>query len=310
MIEYKEVKRKKGGILIFCKFEDLLKEFYGVSSMDEVKSHLQGKEYIIHCPFCKEEGHTKHKLYIKSDLTVGHCFVCCRDYVNVTDQVNIEYKIPDSFMNFGMGSGEFNLVKLSDPVWSLEKFTYELDDFDQDGYNYLVGRHGFMKDLYKILGIKFLDGNPVIPFFHEGEIFYYQIRFANKKSNIKYFMPPISKKPPYIIERGERYKHKIVIVEGIFDAIAALIQCPDYTPVAVLGSSISNYQIEYLRDYCGYINEIRIWMDETKISVGIADRLKQELSYPIIKIIKSDGKDPEEIMKYRISRGYPLQWIR
>jgi DNA primase len=123
-------------------------------------------------------------------------------------------------------------------------------------------------------------------------------------------MPPISKKPPYVIDRGEEYKHRLVVVEGIFDAIAALIQCPDYTPVAVLGSSISDYQIDYLRDYCGYIDKIRVWMDETKISIGIAEKLKKELGYPIIKIIKSNGQDPEEIMKFRMSRGYSLQWIK
>ena len=34
-MEYKEVKKKDGQILIFCNFEDLLMEFYGVGSMEE-----------------------------------------------------------------------------------------------------------------------------------------------------------------------------------------------------------------------------------------------------------------------------------
>ena len=76
-MEYKEVTSKRGQVLVFCKFEDLLKEAYNVTTMEEVETHKnQNDEYICHCPFCKAAGHKKHKLYIKSDLTVGHCFVC------------------------------------------------------------------------------------------------------------------------------------------------------------------------------------------------------------------------------------------
>ena len=124
-MEYKEVKKRDGQRLIFCNFEDLLKEYYGVSSMEEVEPFQNStNEYIIHCPFCKEEGHTKHKLYIKSDLTVGHCFVCTRTYIHVTDQVDTSYKIPDFFPLFHRKHG-VELVKLNDPVWSLEKYKFE-----------------------------------------------------------------------------------------------------------------------------------------------------------------------------------------
>ena len=80
-------------------------------------------------------------------------------------------------------------------------------------------------------------------------------------------------------------------------------------PVAVLGSSISDYQIEYLRDYCKYLKEIRIWMDETKISIGIANKLKTVIDYCPINIIKSYGPDPEEVMVSRIQNNLHLQWI-
>ena len=35
MVDYKEVKLKDGRVLVFCNFEELLKDFYGVSSMEE-----------------------------------------------------------------------------------------------------------------------------------------------------------------------------------------------------------------------------------------------------------------------------------
>ena len=66
MVDLKEVRRKNGEIVVFCNFEELLKDFYGVTTMDEVRTHLTNNdEYIIHCPFCKAEGHKKHKLYIQ-----------------------------------------------------------------------------------------------------------------------------------------------------------------------------------------------------------------------------------------------------
>ena len=113
-----------------------------------------------------------------------------------------------------------------------------------------------------------------------------------------------------MIKREGQPRHRIVIVEGIFDAIAALIQCPDYTPIAVLGSSISDYQIEYIRAYAGEIWEIRIWMDETDISKRIANKIKSVIDYVPIGIIKSYGPDPEEVMNWRMRHGKQLQWIK
>lgn len=93
MVDYKEVKLKDGRVLVFCNFEELLKDFYGVSSMEEVEPHANSTgHYIIHCPFCRDSGHTKHKLYIKTDLTVGTCFVCNRAYIHVSDEVDTSLK--------------------------------------------------------------------------------------------------------------------------------------------------------------------------------------------------------------------------
>ena len=305
-MDFKEVKKKDGTTLVFCNFEELLMEAYNVGSMKEVEAFANSNdEYICHCPFCKKEGHTKHKLYIRTDLTVGHCFVCCRNYVNVSNSVEVTFKVPDFLDMFGGYQG-FNLVKLSDPVWTLDKYKYEFDDFDPVGYNYLLGRHKYMKDLYKILGFKFMNGNIVMPFKYHGEIFYYQIRFSGN-SSIRYFFPPISKKPPYIIERAGNNK-KIAVCEGIFDAIALLIMAPEYTPCAVLGSSISDYQIEFIREYIP--NEILVYMDETSISKGIVNKLRSVIDYCPINIIPSNGQDPEEKMKELMIYNKNLQWIK
>lgn len=304
-MEYKEVKKRDGQRLVFCNFEDLLKEYYGVSSMEEVEPFQNStNEYIIHCPFCKEEGHTKHKLYIKSDLTVGHCFVCTRTYIHVTDQVDTSYKIPDFFPLFHRKHG-VELVKLNDPVWSLEKYKFEFDNYDETGVSYLTGRHRFMTELYKILDFKFMDGNIVMPFKYKGEVFYYQIRFSGKNNKIRYFFPPISAKPPYIIEHGNC--KKVIICEGIFDAIALLIMAPEFMPVAILGSSISDYQLDFIREYVP--DEIIVYMDETEISKRVARKIQATIDYCPIRLIKSDGQDPEEKLKERLKFNKKLNWI-
>lgn len=305
-MDYKQVHRKNGEIIVFCNFEELLKSFYGTNSMEEVKTHANSAgEYIIHCPFCKEEGHTKHKLYIKSDLTVGHCFVCGRAYVNVTDEVRVNYKVPNFFPQLIRPQG-VNLVTLNDPIWTMDRYYNEFDDFDQKGYNYLVGRNRYLSELYKILGFKFWDGNVVMPFFYKGKPFYYQIRFTGNNNKIRYFFPPIKDKPCYIINHGDN--KKLILCEGIFDCISLLIQAPSFTPVALLGSSLSDYQLDMIREYVP--DEVYIMMDEFSISKKIAKKLKEGIDYCPIKIIKTYGPDPEEIMNNRIRKGKSLQWIK
>ena len=86
-----------------------------------------------------------------------------------------------------------------------------------------------------------------------------------------------------------------------------MIQAPGYTPFAVLGSSISDYQIQFLREYVP--DEILIMMDETSISKKIFNKLISIVDYCPISIIRTYGEDPEEIMKKKIARGEPLDWI-
>lgn len=307
MVDYKEIRKRDGSVLVFCNLEDLLLEFYNAPSMEVVQSNLKGDEYIIHCPFCKEEGHTKHKLYIKSDLSVGHCFVCTRSFINATNKIDTSFQISPRLLNFGWGRQQFKLVPLTDPTWSLEKFFNEFDDYSEEGVKYLLGRHKYLENLWQALEFKFWDGNIVMPFKYHGNIFYYQIRFTGNTGKIRYFFPPISAKPPYIIEHGPNPGKKVIICEGVFDAISLLVQAPSYMPFAVLGSSISDYQIDFLREYVP--EKVLIYMDETEISKRIAGRIKQELGYCEVRIIPSDGEDPEECMKRRMTYGKEIGWI-
>lgn len=302
-MDYQEIIKKDGKRIVFCDFEELLTEAYGVKSMKEVESFRKPNgEFICHCPFCKKEGHTKHKLYIKSDLTVGHCFVCCRAFIHDNNEVNTDFRVP-KFEAF-QGT-QWQPVPLTDPEWSLDRFEYEFDDYSEKGYQYLINRNPFLKDLWQPLGFKFWNDNIVMPFWYHGEIMYYQIRFTGK-SKIRYFFPPISDKMPYIIENGNN--KQFIVCEGVYDAVACLIQAPQYTPMAVLGSHISDYQLYFLREYVP--NKILVYMDDTEKSKGVANKIRSVLDYCQVIIIPSDGTDPEENMMDRLRKGRNLQWIK
>ena len=311
MVEYKETQFKNGKHVIFCKLEDLLKEYYKEERMEDIQNHLEpgGKNWIIHCPFCRAEGHRKHKLYIDSDCSQGYCFVCHRIYINVDDEVKVNLKVRD-FLSYD--TGEFKPIVLSDDgIWNLAKYYTEFDDYSEKGVEYLAGRNPFLRQLWEPLGIKFFNDNPVLPFKDpDNKILYYQLRFADAgKDDIRYFFPPIKAKPPYIIQGPESDPSKFIVVEGIFDAIAAYIQCSGlYTVIAVMGSDISDYQIAYIRNW--YMpKKILVWMDETSLSMKVSKRLKAVFDYATIGILKSEGPDPEEIMMQKIRTGSKVAWI-
>ena len=310
MIEYKEAQFKNGKHVIFCKLEDLLKEFYKEDRIEDIQNHLEpnGKDWIIHCPFCAAEGHRKHKLYIDSDLSRGYCFVCHRIYINIDDEVKVNVKVRD----FLDRTGQFKPISLgNEGLWTLDKYNFEFDDYSESGVNYLIGRNPFLRQLWKPLGIKFFNDNPVLPFkTPDNELLYYQLRFKDAgKDEIRYFFPPIKAKPPYILQTSEADPTKFIIVEGIFDAIAAYIQCGGkYTIAAVMGSDISDYQIEYIKNW--YMpRKFLVWMDDTELSKKICNRLKVSFDYAYSNILKSEGPDPEEIMMGKLRTGGKINWI-
>lgn len=306
MVDYKEIVKKDGKKIVFWDMEEFLMDFYNASTPEELPGKLtnSGTQYIVHCPFCAKEGHTKHKLYIKNDLSVGHCFVCTRAFINVTDNINFRVEATNPIRNFF--PTQFNLVRLTDPEWSLDKLQYECDEYDEEGYQYLVKRNPYLKYLWQMLGFKFLNGNIAMPFKYRGEVFYYQIRFTGK-SKIRYFFPPIGAKPPYVIEHGDN--KKFIICEGVYDAASLLIQSPSYTPMAILGSSINDYQLQFLREYVP--QDIIVYMDDTEKSKGVASKIKSVIDYCPIHIIKSDGEDPEECMIRKMNQnpGSEVGWI-
>ena len=286
-------------------------EYFNIDCVEKIpqENRAGNGQYVIRCPLCKDE-HTKEKLYIKEDFSEAFCFLCNRIYINVTDEIDTSYEVPDIFSKMII-PGHLEMPVIEDPKWSLEKFQYEFSDSNPAGEKYLKSRHKYCLGLAKLLGFKYWGEHIAIPFMWEGKVIYYQIRFngvSHDSGKIRYFFPKIKDgyKPPYIINH-EVKENKLIIVEGVFDALAALIMAPSYIPVAVLGSSISDYQMGFLRDMVP--SDIIVYMDETEISARVAERLKSVINYCPIHIIRSEGEDPEECLVKRIKQGRKLNWI-
>ena len=273
---------------------------YVESMKDQNLFQEKKNDYAVMCPICRERKEAEEpnyhnlKLWIDKSLEFGRCFVCNSVFISNNDKIKTVVK------PFGiMDMSNMKVSHLSHEYWTYDLFN-SLPQYDEDGINYLSkSRHFFLGSLYRPLGIRFYGHNPVIPFYFNGEMIYYQIRLIDSNSKIKYFSPPIDHKPAYIIEKKEN--KNIVICEGVFDAIACLILYPKWTPFAVLGSSITDYQIWMLRSYIP--ERIKIFMDKTELSVGIKDSISKYINYADIYINKSDGRDPEEVLKKKIILG-------
>lgn len=323
--DIKEIVNKKGKIIAFCNFEDMLLDAFNCSNKDQLSQFAgYNGEYVIHCPFCKESGdHSKHKLYIKETLDLGYCFTCGRSYVNVDDEIKFDVRPPEFTNSLGI-SMPFSVYTLDDDGdWGLNTYRYESSPYDKDGLDYLIGRHKYMADIYKIIGIKFYEGNPIIPFrlYGNGDVFYYQMRFANKSaSKIRYFHPNLpgrmegeksGKKPPYVIAKEVEDRTRLIFCEGIFDAISMMITCPSAIPIAVLGSHITDYQMDYIRQFVTP-TQILVYMDDYKLSSEMVARLKSKFDYCSIDIVPSyDEMDPEEKMKEIMYKnpGFEIGWL-
>lgn len=316
--KYKEVRSRKGQVLIFGRLDELLLSIFHESTLgglDQHKSNYQ-EQYICNCPFCKEEGHTKKKLHIlpntsgHEDFSTGYCFVCGRTFIHVTDEIKTDFRVP----NFLTSTEPFKVQMPTDQIWTLEKFEDEFDFYSEEGVKYLIGRNPMLKDLWKPLGFKFYEDHVAMPFRDpDGNLIYYQIRFidANKDFGIRFHFPITTAKPPYILHGPNADPSKLLVCEGIFDCVAAWIQCGgNYVCVALMGSKVSDYQLAFVRNW--YMpKKIVFWMDETELSMKVRDRFKTVFPYSVMSVVRSDqGYDPEEILISKMKEGRNVVWLK
>ena len=269
------------------KILDLMKY---LQSRDTVKSNRS--HYYTQCPLCSETGYNKLKLYVKKDYSVGWCFHCNTAFYPTLEQVPSEIRINNDV------SDEFKLVKLSEYP--------EYSELSSNHKTYLNRRNQYLKllDYAKIYSDHY---SLVIPFYLRGKLIYYQKRSTNS-SGFRYFNPPISDKPIYV-PPNMNVGRKLIIVEGVFDALASIFLHAElitegYTPVAVLGKTLTEYQRRLILSLT-VVDEIVVNLDKSELSLDcIRDRNLRLLGASRVRYVSSNGDDPEEMLADKKSPKY------
>lgn len=264
-----------------------------------------GDEVVYFCPECitvKGTPDKKGKLYFNTVKGVGICFRC-------------NTKFSEEGANL---SNTKSLASKQIKKQAIEKpktISFDFPALDKECLSYLSNRHIYLPELAgtKQLNLKRVRGNRkgiVFPFYYEGKIAKCQIRYLDSKDKqSKYWTQQGSKLPysPYHVFKNFKLKgsgHAITICEGVFDSIAlAILGFPN--PVAVLGKTVTKFQVEILRRLVP--SKIILALDELELSQSLKKEIKY--TFPCVEkidcknfIVNKEEVDPEEYLVHHLSR--------
>jgi hypothetical protein len=251
-----------------------------------------GVNQYVECPICSTPELTpgysdkrRRKLY--TDGYIGYCFRCHRTFLNPRPDPGDMVSVREP--NLGTKVVNYNVPELDGTEFN------SFSDLNESGLHYLRSRNPiFTKDFCKSVNIKSVPNGVVIPFYLDGNLVYYVVRFIHTSFTHRYMMPPTHNKPLYIPNLVS--KKKFILCEGVFDAFACLLLYPDYTPCAVLGSKITENQLHYLSQRFNPTN-ILIYMDDSGRSNKNLEFIRRNWRGMYdIDIVESDGTDPEEYL--------------
>jgi len=237
--------------------------------------------FIVHCIECNSP-----KLYILKNYTTGYCFKCDLAYFNNLDIMDNEFSLvdfnstPKKTINEIVSLSSNELKSIPSKLTSAgERYLLKRNP------NIELSRFKITSDNYKV----------TIPFFYLEKLIYYQNRyFANVNNKHKYYNPRITKKPIYHINNQSK---KLIITEGVFDAIACSSFYDDYDFVSILGKSITKYQLWMIRNIRVF-EKIVIFLDDTSLSKKLMTSIRNEsfIQDVSFEIIESTCADPEEVL--------------
>lgn len=252
---------------------------------DEI--YQNDKFWITKCPYCVEElSYHKTKLYISKDETWGWCHRCNTLYLDTYASV----RLPDI-----RGVDIKHMTQKS----ILNQLEFDMTEYkkarispNEDDLKYLleVREASYLLPHLEEFGIRFSEEELFIPYPDElGNYTYFVKRIYYPKSSMKYFLPPIRRKPYYHL-KGTNGVY--IIVEGQFDALAMKVKYPDYNVISLSGTRFTAYMLQEFRNLLPEF--IVIYLDDTELSESLRDQLKEYIIYAQINVIPSNGMDPEE----------------
>jgi len=192
---------------------------------------MKNGEHAFHCPFC---NHHKKKLQINCETQKWHCWVCNKGgykigillrKINAPKTIISEVlKILGDYQGVSKEKEEITKYDVSlpqcyQPLWKPSK-----DPLYKNAISYLNGRGiGNIDILRYSIGYCSSNGYAnriIIPSYDaDGKLNYFMARDMFPNSKFKYKNPPMSK-DTVGFEMFINWKEPIVLVEGIFDAIA------------------------------------------------------------------------------------------
>lgn len=254
------------------------------SQYPEYKKVLgKNHKFRCKCPHCAEGK--SPALSILGNLKVGICFRC--EILFVNDETRAKLTTNDILESLELFKDDKNsqLTELSKEIFDL---------FDKvENNEFLNKRNPYVKD-WNIYGIKQGDKEVITPYYIFGKLVYYQIRRYDPRG----FHNPKNIEAPLFLPRGEwRSDEPTIIVEGPFDAIA--MDCVRtysgrYFNIAALGGKVMTaYRLNLLKLLGTQL--ILVCLDETELSQKLKDSIYSE--FERIKVLRADGRDPEEMLR-------------
>jgi transcription elongation factor Elf1 len=192
---------------------------------------MKNGEHAFHCPFC---NHHKKKLQINTETQKWHCWVCnkggykigilLRKINSPKNIISEVLKILGDYRGVSKDKEEITKYDVSLPQCYKPLWKPSEDPLYKNAIHYLKGRGIGPIDIVRY-SIGFCSSNGysnriIIPSYDsEGKLNYFMARDMFPNSKFKYKNPPMSK-DTVGFEMFINWKEPIVLVEGIFDAIA------------------------------------------------------------------------------------------
>lgn len=289
-------------------------EVIDITTLTAVGS-LSGDEQRYFCPVCPDKRgkpDREGKLYWSTLKNVGWCFLCSTAFF--PQELAMEDRVPTLDGRYLAGLDRLLGVfrpSLTEPEPLPFVFADRFGVVDKELLDYLEQRNPYLPGLVRLLGIRGWFGRDkgvVLPFWYREAVVKFQTRFLYKTTP-KYYTS-IGQKPfysPHQVFRPQAFDQgsieEVTLCEGVFDAIA--LACMGFpTPLAMLGKTVSEFQVHLLR-LLGPRGVIAA-LDEWQLSKDLVTRLQRHRlpSVEALRIItpwSKQAQDPEEFMVHRMT---------
>lgn len=277
---------------------------YEAVDVSSLESAGQTSTHTIYlCPFCEiKTGKPDNvgKLYFSEQKALGVCFRC-NTVVFPTDE---KYYATDLVLKRSISKALAALSNTGGHIEDPPKVSMSFGGLSREDILYLKNRNPLIVPLLPVLGLMSWEGSRrgiVAPFIYKSYIGKFQVRYQDKLKPKYYTMPgdKLLYSPQHLLNDFKlRRESTVTICEGVYDAIALwILGYPN--PVAVLGSSVTEYQSLLLRKMMP--ENVIFAMDEWDISASMRAVIRSQVPSIInTHIVTFKGLDPEEFLVQEI----------